>query len=207
MMFADRAVASRKLAVALARFRSEHPLVLGIPRGGVPMARIIADELDCDIDVVLVRKLRAPANSEYAIGAVDESGWSFVTSEAAWVRPSPEYLEEEKRAQLEVILERRHAYTALRPPIDPKGRVVIVVDDGLATGSTMMAALHALAAKHPARLVCAVPVAPPDTAVKIKAYCDEVVCLETPRDFSAVGQFYRSFPQTTDEEVVAALQR
>lgn len=205
-MFADRADAARKLAAALTRFQDEHPLVLGIPRGGVPMAKVIADQLHCDIDVVLVRKLRAPTNSEYAIGAVDESGWSFVTSEAAWVRPSPEYLEEEKRAQLEVILERRRVYTALRPPIDPKGRVVIVVDDGLATGSTMMAALHSLAAKHPAKLVCAVPVAPPETVMKVKAYCDEVVCLETPRDFSAVGQFYRSFPQTTDAEVAIALQ-
>jgi len=205
-MFADRADAARKLAAALARFQGEYPLVLGIPRGGVPMAKVIADQLGCDIDVVLVRKLRAPANAEYAIGAVDESGWSFVTSEAAWVRPSPEYLEEEKRAQLEVILERRRIYTALRPPIDPKGRVVIVVDDGLATGSTMVAALHALAARHPAKLVCAVPVAPPETVAKVKAYCDEVVCLETPRDFSAVGQFYRSFPQTTDAEVAIALQ-
>lgn len=206
-MFADRADAARRLGAALARFRGDNPLVLGIPRGGVPMARMIADALEGDLDVVLVRKLRAPANPEYAIGAVDESGWSFLTSEAAWVRPSPEYLEEEKRAQLDVIRERRRAYTALRPARDPKGRIVLVVDDGLATGSTMMAALHALAAKHPAKLVCGVPVAPAETIEKVKAYCDEVVCLETPRDFSAVGQFYRSFPQTTDEEVVAALER
>lgn len=205
-MFADRADAARRLAAALARFRDDKPLVLGVPRGGVPMARMVADELHGDLDVVLVRKLRAPANPEYAIGAVDESGWSFLTPEAAWVRPSPEYLEEEKQVQLDVIRERRRAYTALRPAIDPSGRVVIVVDDGLATGSTMMAALHALAAKHPAKLVCAVPVAPPETAEKIRAYCDEVVCLETPGDFSAVGQFYRSFPQTTDAEVAAALQ-
>ena len=206
-MFADRADAARRLEAALARFRGGNPLVLGIPRGGVPMARMVADALEGDLDVVLVRKLRAPANPEYAIGAVDESGWSFLTSEAAWVRPSPEYLEEEKRAQLDVIRERRRAYTALRPARDPKGRTVIVVDDGLATGSTMMAALHALAARHPAKLVCAVPVAPAETIEKVKAYCDEVVCLETPRDFSAVGQFYTSFPQTTDEEVVAALER
>lgn len=204
-MLADRADAARQLAAALARFRTSNPLVLGIPRGGVPMARLIADELQGDLDVVLVRKLRAPGNPEYAIGAIDESGWSFLTSEATWVRPSPEYLEEEKRAQLEVIRERRRAYTALRPARDPGGRIVIVVDDGLATGATMMAALHALAAKHPARLVCAVPIAPPETIEKVKAYCDAVVCLATPRDFSAVGQFYRSFPQVSDEEVVAAL--
>ena len=206
-MFADRADAARKLAGALARFRGSNPLVLGIPRGGVPMAGLIADELQGDLDVVLVRKLRAPANPEYAIGAIDESGWSFLTSEAAWVRPSPEYLEQEQRTQFEVIRERRRAYTALRPARDPAGRTVIVVDDGLATGSTMMAALHALATKHPARLVCAVPVAPPETIEKVKAYCDEMVCLATPQDFSAVGQFYRSFPQVTDEEVAAALAR
>lgn len=204
-MFADRADAARKLAGALARFRGWSPLVLGIPRGGVPMARAIADELQGELDVVLVRKLRAPANPEYAIGAVDESGWSFLTPEAAWVRPSAEYLEGEKRAQLDVIRERRRTYTALRPAMDPKGRTVIVVDDGLATGSTMMAALHAVKAKQPAELVCAVPVAPPEAAEKIRAACDELVCLEMPRDFAAVGQFYRSFPQTTDQEVTAAL--
>lgn len=204
-MFADRADAATRLAAALSVYQGTRPLVLGIPRGAVPMARRIADALDGELDVVLVRKLRAPGNPEYAIGAIDESGWSFLTSESTWVQPSPEYLEREKQAQLAVMRERRNAYTALRPARDPVGRTVIVVDDGLATGSTMIAALHALSAKRPAKLICAVPVAPPETIEKVKKYCDEVVCLETPRDFSAVGQFYASFPQVEDAEVIAAL--
>ena len=204
-MFLDRADAARRLVAALSAYQGSRPLVLGIPRGAVPMARQIAEALGGELDVVLVRKLRAPGNPEYAIGAIDESGWSFLTTESAWVRPSSEYLEREKQAQLEVIRERRRAYTALRAAHDPAGRTVIVVDDGLATGSTMIAALHALSAKRPAKLVCAVPVAPPDTIEKVRKYCDEVVCLETPEDFAAVGQFYASFPQVDDEEVVAAL--
>ncbi len=205
-MFADRADAATRLAAALSVYKGTRPLVLGIPRGAVPMARRIADVLDGELDVVLVRKLRAPGNPEYAIGAVDESGWSFLTSESAWVQPSPDYLEREKQAQLAVMRERRNAYTALRSAREPAGRTVIVVDDGLATGSTMIAALHALSAKRPSKLICAVPVAPPETIEKVKKYCDEVVCLETPRDFSALGQFYASFPQVEDVEVVVALE-
>jgi len=204
-MFIDRADAARRLVAALSTYRASRPLVLGIPRGAVPMAKQIAEALGGELDVVLVRKLRAPGNPEYAIGAIDESGWSFLTPESAWVRPSPDYLEHEKQAQLAVIRERRKTYTALRQAHDPAGRTVIVVDDGLATGSTMIAALHALSAKKPAKLICAVPVAPPDTIEKVKQYCDEVVCLETPEDFSAVGQFYANFGQVEDEEVVAAL--
>jgi len=204
-MFSDRADAAKKLAAALSVYRGVNPLVLGIPRGGAPMARQIAELLDGEVDVVLVRKLRAPGNPEYAIGAVDESGWSFLTREAAWVSPAQEYVEREKQFELALMRERRQAYSAKRPARDPKGRTVIVVDDGLATGSTMIAALHSLAAKGPAKLVCAVPVAPPDTVPKVKPYCDELVCLDSPVDFSAVGQFYASFPQVSDAEVIAAL--
>jgi predicted phosphoribosyltransferase len=204
-MFADRSDAARRLARALEHYKGSNPLVLGIPRGAVPMARDIAQALGGEVDLVLVRKLRAPGQREFAIGAIDESGWSYLNPEASFVAASSDYLQAEKEAQLATLRERRRLYTAQRAPIDPAGRIVIVVDDGLATGSTMIAALHALRAKKPQKLVCAVPVAPPDTLERVRPLCDELVCLEAHRDFWAVSQFYASFPQVDDDEVVAAL--
>lgn len=205
-MFHDRRDAAQKLAERLVKYRGMHPLVLGIPRGGVPMAKLIAADLGGDVDVVLVRKLRAPGNPEFAIGSVDESGWIFVADYAASTGADERYIEEERRRQLDVLRQRRTQYTADRQSIDPSGRRVIVVDDGLATGSTMIAALHALRGRTPARLICAVPVAPSDTAAAVAQHCDELVCLETPAHFYAVGEFYRHFPQVDDDEVVAALK-
>jgi len=205
-MFEDRGEAAAKLADALAQYRGKHPLVLGIPRGAVPMARMIADALEGEVDVVLVRKLGAPGNPEFAIGAVNESGRVAISErDANYAGADAAYIEAEKQAQLDVMRRRREQYTAHRPPIDPAGRIVIVIDDGLATGSTMIAALEILREQRPARLICAVPVAPPDTAARVRQSCDELVCLETPESFYAVGQFYRDFSQVSDEEVVAAL--
>lgn len=204
-MFRDREDAAIRLAGQLMAYQGRNPLVLAIPRGAVPMAKIIADKLQGDMDIVLVRKLGAPGNPELAIGAIDETGWAYMTQEAGYIVHDKQYIEKEKSRQLEIMRERRNRYTPVRPPLDPKGRVVIVVDDGLATGSTMIAALHALRARTPQKLVCAVPVAPSETLDRVAPYADEVVCLETPAIFYAVGQFYEVFTQVNDEEVIAML--
>ena len=205
IFFDSRVDASRRLAKALARYRGRNPLVLAIPRGAVGMGRVLADELGGELDVVLVRKLRAPDSPEFAVGAIDESGWAYVADYAARAGADDAYLEREKSRQLETLRKRRAQYTPARAPIDAKGRIVIVVDDGLATGATMMAALHAARAKAPERLVCAVPVAAPDSLERVRPYADELVCLAAPEGFYAVGQFYRQFPQVEDEDVVALL--
>jgi len=205
-MFHDRDEAAAKLAHALQPYKGKQPLILAIPRGAVPMAKIIADALDGEFDVVLVRKLRAPDYPELAIGSVDESGWTYIADHAKSVGADSEYIEAEKQVQMATIRERRAQYTPVRPPIDPAGRIVIVIDDGLATGATMISALHGLRNRKPARLICAVPVSPPETLRKIAVLADETVCLMTPDNFRAVGQFYVDFPQVMDEEVIALLR-
>jgi len=205
-VFHDRNEAALMLADKLQDYRGKHPLVLAIPRGAVSMAKIIADKLDGVFDVVLVRKLRAPGNPEFAIGSVDESGWTYIADHAASAGADHEYIAAEKQRQMAVIRQRRAQYTPVGQPIDPAGHIVIVIDDGLATGATMISALHGLRNRKPARLICAVPVAPAETLRKIQALADEVVCLSVPYNFRAVGQFYADFPQVEDDEVISVLR-
>ena len=203
MRFKNRTEAATLLAERLASYKGRHPLVLGVPRGAVPMARHIAGELDGDLDVVLVRKLGAPDQPELAIGSVDEAG--TILRGRYFGIADPEYVAEEVGRQLDTIRRRRQAYTQARPAIDPSGRIVIIVDDGIATGSSMLAAVRAVRARSPRKLVVAIAVAPPDSLAHVEAEADEVVCLHSERNFYAVGQFFDDFSEVTDEMVMAAL--
>jgi len=169
------------------------------------MGAVIADALDGDLDVVLVHKLGAPGNPEFAIGAVSEDGTSEVAPVAEEFGIDDEYVKEEVARQLETLRERRRSYTPIRAPIDPSGRIVIVVDDGVATGATMMAALGFVRRRNPAKLVAAIAVSPRDTLQKLRAVADDVVCLASPSYFRAVGEFFADFDQVSDSEVKTIL--
>ena len=203
MRFRNRQEAATLLVARLGHYRGARPLVLGIPRGGVPMAAIIAIALSGDLDVVLVHKLRAPFEPELALGAVDEAGQVYLAPFAQQLGLSQ--LEVETQRQLAQLRERRVRYSAARPAVDPAGRIGIVVDEGLATGSTAIAAVRSLRARGASRIVVAIGVAPPETRALLERTADEVVCLHTPEEFGAVGAFFHDFSEVTDEEVIAAL--
>jgi predicted phosphoribosyltransferase len=203
--FKNRDEAAKLLADRLAAYRGRHPLVLGVPRGAVPMARLIADALEGDLDVVLVRKLRAPGQPELALGAVDESGAVF--KGRYFDLAADDYMREEVRTQLEMIRRRRELYTRAHEAIDPAGRIVIIVDDGIATGASMLSAIHSVRARRPLEVVVAAAVAPPETLALLRGEANQVVCLATPEHLYAVGQFFDDFSEVSDDLVVAALSR
>ena len=209
-VFSDRRQAGRALAAALMPLKDEHPVVLALPRGGVPVAFEVAQALAAPLDVVLVRKIGAPGHPELGLGAIVEGAEPQVVLNediVAILAPDRSYIEAEKLRQLEEIERRKLLYRGGRPALSVEGRVAIVVDDGIATGGTVKAVLRALAGGRPARRVLAVPVAPQETIDALRPDADEIVCLATPEPFFAVGSHYRDFRQTSDAEVVELLRR
>jgi putative phosphoribosyl transferase len=207
-MFRDREDAARRLAKKLKGRALRDPLVLAIPRGGVVTGAVLARELGAELDVVLSRKLRAPGQPELAIGAVSEDGQVYLNEQLREALGQIEgHLAEEREYQRTEIARRKALFRAARPAAAVAGRSVIVTDDGIATGSTMIAALKVARAQGPHELIVAVPVAPPDRLEEVRQWCDEVICLHAPEWFWAIGQFYRDFTQVEDEQAVELLRQ
>ena len=209
-MFANRSAAGRELSRRLQHLRTEQPIVLALPRGGVPVGFEIAEALDAPLEIVLVRKIGAPGQPELALGAIVDGEAAQVLIDddlAAALAVDAAYIEYETRRQLAEIERRREVYLGDRPPAPIAGRVVIVVDDGIATGSTVRVALRAVRRAGAGSVVLAVPVAPREALDLLRPEVDEIVCLATPSPFLAVGAHYQQFAQLADEDVVSLLQR
>lgn len=210
MTFRDRTEAGHRLASVLSPYRGEDTLILALPRGGVPVAAEVASALDAPLDLVLVRKIGVPGHSELAAGAVvDDARPIVVRNEGviAQAQVSEAEFDRIMNAELAEIQRRRAVYLGNRPHVDVRDKTVIVVDDGVATGATMRAALRALRRRHPRRLILAVPVGPTDTVAELAAEADEVVCLEPQQIFGGVGAFYADFRQLSDADVTNILDR
>ncbi|KHK88338.1 phosphoribosyltransferase [Novosphingobium malaysiense] len=205
--FADRTDAGRQLARELETFGYKDPVVLALPRGGVPVAFEVAKTLHAPLDVLMVRKIGAPGHEEYGIGALVDGAAPQVVIDEAMARTvgaSRDYIDMQIAKELAEIERRRALYRA-GPPLVLKARTVIVVDDGIATGGTVRAALQGLARTEPAQIILAVPLAPADVLPDLQKQCDRVICLSSPYPFRAVGMHYRDFRQTGDEEVIRLL--
>ncbi len=208
MIFEDRTQAGKLLAEALGAYRGSDVVVLALPRGGVPVAFEVARHLGAPLDLLLVRKLGLPAHPELAMGAVMDGTPPVIIRNEDVIRParvsqaSFNAVCEREKAEIE---RRRSRYLSGLPPVDLSGKTALIVDDGIATGATVKAAIRGLRQRHPAKVVVAVPVAPPDTVADLARMADEVICLDEPPDFGAIGCYYRDFRQLSDDEVVACL--
>ena len=210
MSFYDRLEAGRRLAAELVKYKGENVVVLALPRGGVPVAAPIAMALDAPLDLVLVRKIGVPFQPEFAMGAVADGGTPLIVRNEdviAMTGVGEREFNAVCQRELAEIERRRRLYLGARIRPEVRGHIAIVVDDGVATGATTRAALRAVRARHPRKLVLAVPVAPPDTLESLRVETDETICLETHEDFGAIGFFYADFRQIGDEEVIAILDR
>lgn len=206
--FVDRVEAGKRLTLAFADFGGKNAIVLAIPRGGVAVGYEIADKLGLPLDVIIPRKIGAPDNPELAIGAMTEDGTIILDENlVSYLGVSQDYVKEESVRQKSEIERRLKVYRGNEPYPNLKGRDVIVVDDGIATGSTMKAALASVKNKGARTVIVAVPVGPPSTIEELNKRADRVVCLYTPEYFQAIGQFYVDFNQTTDEEVIQLLKK
>jgi len=210
MLFQNRADAGQQLARALVKYKARHPVVLALPRGGVPVAAEVAAALDAPLDLVLVRKIGVPSQPELAMGAVTDGEKPTIIRNREIIEScgvSERKFDAVCKEELGEIERRRKRYLGDRARTEVKGEVVIVVDDGIATGATTLAAVRAIRERKPKELVLAVPVAPLDTIEKLRAEVDDIVCLETPGDLGAIGYFYRDFHQVSDDGVISTLRR
>jgi putative phosphoribosyl transferase len=210
MPFKDRVDAGRKLAVLLAGYRGQKPVILALPRGGVPVAAEVATVLAAPLDLILVRKIGVPFQPELAMGAVVDGGAPTIVRNESIIRLAGVSEEEFKAVcdrELAEIDRRRRRYLGDRDPVDVNGRTTIVIDDGIATGATTRAALQATRVRGPKKLVLAVPVAPTESLDEMRQEADDVVCLEDHEDFGAIGYYYANFRQISDEEVIETLAR
>jgi len=208
MLFKDRRQAGEKLAELLRQYKGQQPLILAVPRGGVAVAEPIWETLGGDLDLVITRKLGAPYQPELAIGAVSGDGFVMLNDNiVSHLNVSEDYVKEAAEKEQEEIKRRLKLYRGHRPLPEVNQRLVILIDDGVATGYTLLAALRSLQEKKPARLVLAVPVGPPDTFDKLEKEVDDLVFVKAPENFAAVGQFYRKFNQTSDQEVLEIMKK
>jgi predicted phosphoribosyltransferase len=205
VFFKDRADGGRALATALAAYRNSDCVVYGLPRGGAVTAREVSDDLSAPLDLLITRKLTHPYNPEYAIGAITDDG-EVVLNEAVAGEFSKDYLEQEKARRLQEAKDRHAKYLGDRAPVPVEGKTAIVVDDGIATGYTMKAAILAVKKRKPAKIVVAAPVGPPGVAALFAGLADEVIVPSTPDDFFAIGYYYMDFAPVEDEQVVAAMK-